>query len=96
MKRERFLSIGKSRLFGTTELTNGAFRLYVLLLFKMDRTRSREPHSKSNEFLLKWREFDDLGISRGSFSRNIKELVKKEYISVSGARQKRLCKIIKW
>ena len=96
MKKERFLSIGERRLLDMADLSNSAYRLYTLLLFKIDRNRNREPHERTNPFLLKYKDFAEFKIPASTFKLNIKELIKKSFISVEGPREKRMCKIKKW
>ena len=80
-----------------SDLSNSSYRLYTLLLFRIVRKRSsREPTEKTNPFLLKYRDFKTFGIPRASFTRDIKELIDKKYIEVSGTREQRMCKITKW
>jgi len=96
MAKERFLSVSERRLFDMSDLSNSAYRLYTLLLFRIDRKRDREPIKETNPFLIKYRDYEQFGISRSNFTRDIKELGSKKYIEVSGARERRMCRLIKW
>jgi len=96
VKKEKFLSIGERRLHDMADLSNSAYRLYTLLLFKIRRNRNREPGEDSNPFLLKYKDFAEFKIPVTTFKRGIKELIEQGFISVEGPREKRMCKIIKW
>ena len=96
LAKEKFLSIGERRLLDMADLSNSAYRLYTLLLFKIRRNRNREPSEDSNPFLLKYKDFAEFKIPRMSFTRSIKELVKNGYIELTGTRERRLCKVVKW
>ena len=96
MSKEKFVGIGKQLLLDMGILTNSSYRLFTLLLLKIDRKHNREPIEKTNPFLLKYNDFLEFGIAHSSFKVSIKELIEKGFIEVSGAREKRMCKIIKW
>jgi len=96
MAKEKFVLIDESRLFSMAGLSNSSKWLYTLLLLKIDRVYNHEPKKDTNIFLLKYKDFEMFGIPRKSFARDIKELIEKSYIEISGARQKRVCKILKW
>jgi hypothetical protein len=82
-------------------LSNNAWKLFVLLLLKIDRksikiSKTREPTKKSNSFKLSYQDFKLFGIPRASFKIAIIELSMKGFIDVDGSYSKKTCKILVW
>lgn len=92
-----FVSLSPWLLFEMTGLSLNAWKLFSLLVKRIDRVKGRrEPTKKSNPFKISPKGFKLYGMSKESFYRGIKELAQKGFIKIAGKRNARKCKLLKW
>jgi len=92
-----FTTVNNSRLESLSELSGSAFKVYILLLSKIERIQGGgEPKKSSNPFKITWMDFKIYGIPKKSFYRSLRDLEKNEFIRITGKRKLRFCELLKY